>query len=312
MKQRAGLIFWQIVSGIAMVATVLLIIFLTLDLLPGDAATLRLGVEADPARLAELRAQYGLDQPLMNRFTSWLAKVLQGDLGNSVVTGQPVATMIQGPLIRTMVLFACALLTTVVLGVGIGLLAGYRAGSRFDRLFSGSAIAVVCTPEFVIATLVVLVFAGWLELLPAVSLVPVGGSVFDQPTIIILPALSIAIAGSAALFRQVRAVTMRVAAKPHVESAILSGLPTSTVITSHVVPSVASPVSQAVASLVPYLVGGTVIVEQVFSYPGLGTILVSAVSNREPEVLMACTLIIVGTAVVAYRLADLLGDRPTP
>ena len=160
-------------------------------------------------------------------------------------------------------------------------------------------------PEFVVATGAVLLFASVLGWLPAVSLVPAGGSTLERPEILVLPVLTIVIVGSAMLIRLVRPVVAREAASAHVEAARLAGLHPARVLLRHLIPGALAPAAQASAVVVPYLVGGTVIVERAFSYPGLGSILVQAISNREQGLLMACALIVVPITVLAYRTADL-------
>ncbi|WP_341728951.1 ABC transporter permease [Brooklawnia sp.] len=295
---------WLVVT-LAWIAASLTLIFVVLDLLPGDAANLRLGLDATAEELAALRAHYGLDRPLTTRLLEWFTGLLSGDLGTTLVTGVPVVTVIGGALGRTAVLAGLSVIGILLLGWGGGIAAGMRPGGRVDRILSSTALAALCTPEFVVATVLVLVLATGLGWLPAVSLVPAGGGIFDRPQILVLPVLTIWVVGSATLVRLVRPVIARQAASPHVEAAHLAGLSPVRVLWRHLLPGALAPAAQASAMLVPYLVGGTIIVERAFAFPGLGSVMVQAVSNREPGLLMACSLIVVGVTVVAYRLADL-------
>lgn len=185
-------------------------------------------------------------------------------------------------------------------------MAGLDVGGWRDQVLSSAALAAICAPEFVVATAMVLLFSSILGWLPAVSLPPAGGGVLSRPEILVLPALTITIVGSATLLRLVRPVIARQAATPHVEAARLAGLAPLHVLWRHLLPGALAPAMQASAMLVPYLIGGTVIVERAFAYPGLGSVLVQAVSAREPGLLMACALVVVGVTVCAYRLADLV------
>jgi peptide/nickel transport system permease protein len=302
--RRAGAgLRWVLLSA-AWTAAALALIFVALGLLPGDAATQRLGSDATPEALAALRESYGLDRPLPVRLWEWFTALATGDLGRTLVTDMPIGPMVASGLGRTAVLAGLAAIGIVVLGWGGAIAAGTRPGSRTDRILSSAALGVLCTPEFVVATMAVLVFASFLGWLPAVSLVPAGGGVFDKPQILVLPVLTIAVVGSGTLLRLVRPVIARQSGAAHVEAARLAGLSPARVLWRHLLPGALGPAMQASAMLVPYVVGGTVIVERAFAYPGLGSVLVQAVGNREPGLLMACSLVIVSVTVVAYRMAD--------
>ena len=177
-------------------------------------------------------------------------------------------------------------------------------------MVSTLALAVVGTPEFVVGFFLILVFATQLGWFPAVSLLPVGsGSMFDKPIIMVLPIVAISLIGACTLVRPVRAVVERENQTLHVESARLSGLPERRVIVKNLLPGIVAPVAQSAASVVPYLIGGTVIIESLFSFPGLGTLLVNAVLNREPDLLMACSTVVIAVSLAAFWIADGLGRR---
>lgn len=304
LPRGVALLSWLLVSA-AWTMAALIVVYLVLAALPGDAASARLGQNATPEALSALRAEYGLDRPVLVRLGQWLAGLARGDLGTTLLTGVPIGPMVATAAGRTAALAGLAAIGIVVIGWGGGLWAGLRAGSRADRLLSSAALAAICTPEFVVATLVAMVFSAWLGWLPAVSLLPAGGGLMDRPQILVLPALSIAIVGGGTLLRLVRPVISAAAASPHVEAAQLAGLNPFRVLWRHLLPVAGAPAAQASAMLVPYLLGGTVVVESAFGYPGLGTLLVGAVSSREPELLMAGAGIVIAITVVAYRLADL-------
>lgn len=286
------------------------LIFLVLDALPGDAASQRLGRGATPEALAALRSSYGLDRPVLVRLWEWLGGLLHGDLGRTLLTDQPIAPMVGSALSRTAVLAVLAAVGIAILGWGGALAAGLRPGSRVDRVVSSAALGAICAPEFVLATALVLVFSSMLHWLPAVSLMPAGGSLVDRPQVLVLPVLTITIVGSASLLRLVRPIIARESASAHVEAARLAGIGPTRVLLRHLLPGAWGPSLQASAMLVPYLVGGTVVVERAFAFPGLGSLLIQAVTSREAGLLMACSLVVVGLTVCAYRLADLAGGAP--
>lgn len=304
LHRAAAFVHWAAIT-LAWTAAACALVFLVLDALPGDAASQRLGREATPRALATLRASYGLDRPVLLRLWEWVTGIMQGDLGRTLLTDLPIAPMLGSALSRTAVLAALAAAGITVLGWGGALAAGLRPGSWADRIASSSALAAICAPEFVVATALVLVLSSTLGWLPAVSLIPADGNLIDRPQVLVLPVLTITIVGSATLLRMVRPIVAHESGSAHVEAARLAGIAPIRVLAHHLLPGVLAPSLQASAMLVPYLVGGTVVVERAFAFPGLGSLLVQAVTARESALLMACSLVVIGLTVTAYRLADL-------
>lgn len=304
---------WPILRGIGgyllVVALAVITVYVVIDLLPGDAATMRLGLDATPEQVAALRAQYGLDRPLAVRLSEWVLGVLQGDFGTLASTGTPITDVLWGPILRSGTLAGLAMIGILVVGLGGGLLAGLNTGRWPDRILSTTAVAIVGTPEFVIAAAGIALFSAWLGWLPAVSLVPADSGILSHPDILVLPVCVIVLMGSASVIRLTRPVIARQRASAHVEAARLSGLNPSTVLLRHLLPGAVAPTAQALASVVPYLVGGTVVVERAFGFPGVGSLLVQAVGTREVNLLMACAAIIITVAVAAYKIADAIGAR---
>lgn len=295
-----------LVGALAKILLACLLVFLALEALPGDAASLQPGTQE---QAEELREQYGLDRPAILRFAEWLAGLPRGELGTVLVTGAPVAEVIGTPLGRTLMLMLIAGAGIALIGIGGGILAGVREGGGIDRTLSLGALAVICTPEFVVGTLLVLGFAVSLRWFPAVSLIPPGGTIWTNPAVLVLPAIAIMLVGSGVLLRQVRSVVQRQNRTVHVESARLAGLPERRVVFGHLLPGAYAPIGQVSAAVVPYLIGGTVVIETVFAFPGLGSLLVQAVRTREPELVLACALIVITITVAAYTLADLTRHR---
>lgn len=299
-------------AGVALLLAVSLVVFLALDSLPGDAASQSQGMQATAASLARQRSAWGLDEPVLLRYWSWLCGALTGDLGVNLANGRPVADLLAGPLGRTAALAALALLGSVIVGVGVGLLTGLRSDTPTDRVLSVGALLAVCTPEFVVAVALVTVFAGLLGVLPAVSLLPVGGSLADRPAVLVLPAVTLIVVASGALARLVRPVVRAQARSPHVEAARLDGLPAGMVLRHHLLPGVIGPIGVLIAMVLPYLLGGAVVVEAVFGYPGLGSLLVESVTAREPAPVMAIGVGLVAVTLLGYGLAEALARTVDP
>ncbi len=299
---------WAAVRRLAVAALTLTavsaLLFAAVELLPGDVATHILGPHATPERVATLRAQLDLDSPAPLRYGRWLAGVATGDLGSAAVTGRAVTDVIGDRLANTAVLAGAAFVAIAVIAIGLGTAAGRRTGSPADSGISTVTLVALSTPEFVVAGLLVAGVAFGLGWFPAVSLVPVGTTPLSRPAILVLPVATLTIVGGAFATRLVRAVVAGAAARPHVEAARLAGLPEGQVLRRHLLPTAAAPIAQVLAFMVPYLLGGAVVVERVFSYPGLGSLLVEQVAARDASVVLAIGLLLATAVTVAFALAD--------
>ncbi|WP_406207816.1 ABC transporter permease [Kitasatospora sp. NBC_01560] len=296
--------------GTLLGASVLL--FAGSQVLPGDAASSSLGASATPEEVARMRAEYGLDRPLAGQYVDWMKGVLHGDFGHSLYDRKPVLDAVVTPFLDTALLVGITAVLTVLLATGLGVVTGLRPGTRLDRLLSGAAVALVSVPQFVLAVLLVLVLGTGLELLPAVSLVPFGGTPLDRPVILVLPVLSLTLFAASWAGRIVRAAVVDADAAPHVEAARLAGLPERVVIRRHLLPSTVAPCAQTFAWLVAALFGGTAVVERVFSYPGLSETLVGAVRHHDTPVLEGVGMLLATVTVTCLLVADGLAVLATP
>lgn len=283
-----------------------MLLFAGAQLIPGDAASAILGQNATPQTLAILRQQLGLDQSPAVQYWQWITHAMRGDLGTSVQSGQPVTTVMAQPLLDTLILAGFSGVLIVAVSLIVGVAAGSRPGGRVDRLLSAGGLLVVSVPPFVTASVAVIVFAGVLRWLPTASLVPLGGTPLDTPSVLVLPVLSLVLTGTAWASRLVRAAVADATVSPSVEAARLAGLPPHRVMLWHLAPLVAGPCVQTFALMASMLIGGTVVVEQIFAYPGLGQLLVGAVTNHDIPVLEGVGLIMVCAVTLAYSAADLI------
>ncbi|WP_155372887.1 ABC transporter permease [Catellatospora vulcania] len=282
------------------------------EVLPGDAASASLGITSTPEEVQALRDQLGLDRPLPVRYVEWMGGALRGDLGVSIMARRPVTEVVSAPLADTTLLVFLAAAVTVPLSVLIGVLGAVRRGRRLDRALTAGAVVTVSVPQFVMASLLVLVFSSTLHLLPAVSLAPVGGGPLDRPEILVLPVLALAGFATAWASRLVRAAVIDANAAPNVEAARLAGLPERVVVWRHVLPATVGPCVQAFAWLISGLFGGTAVVEQVFNYRGLSYVLVDAVRNHDTAVLEGVGLLLATIILVAFIIADVLALLANP
>lgn len=302
----------RLAVALGTLAAVSVALFWAVELLPGDPAVRILGPNATPERVASLRHTMRLDQPVHERYFGWLGGVLRGDLGRTITSDRTVWDTVATPARNSAFLAVVALMVLALFAVSIGIAAGRRSGSAIDRALSTATSVAVSMPEFVTGTFLIAVFAGWLGWLPAVSLVGVGGSPWSQPEIVVLPVLTITIVAGSYGARLVRAVIAEASRAPHVDAARLAGVAERKVLWRHLLPGALGPIAQVLAFLVPYVVGGTIVVERLFGYGGLGSLLADGVARRDAKVVEAIGLFLTACVIVATALADVVGVLANP
>ena len=285
--------------------TVSLVIFIITEILPGDVATRRLGQLATEQSLKNLREELGLDRPAAERYLSWIGGVVQGDFGDSLVQRRPVADIVLHRLWRSVYLAVFAFLVAVPSAVFVGIWAGVRPDTKGDRIVSSVAMVGISLPEFVTGLLLMLFFSSTLHLLPSTSSIPRGETPLMNLRILVLPTLTLTALLFAYVMRMTRATVIEVMESHYVRTAILKGLPMRRVLYRHVVPNAMLPTISVVAANAGWLLGGLIIVENVFAYPGLGQLLLSSILTRDTPLLQAVTLIVAGTYAAGNLLADI-------
>jgi peptide/nickel transport system permease protein len=292
-----------------LLAVLLVLVFGTVELLPGDAATATSERGESDADLAARRALLGLDRPVLERFGDWMAGLPTGDLGTSA-RGEKVTDLLSSAFPNTLLLGGIALLLTALVSLALGCWAALRPGGRLDRAVSGTATAVLALPEFVVAVALVLVLSLWTGWLPAVTLTGADGTPADW-TMLVLPALALTLPQAGWNIRIVRAALADEARAPHVETAVLDGLPPHRVLTHHVLPGALPAIAAGLATSTGMLLGGAVVVETIFNYPGIGSVLASAVSDRDSPVIAGVTALSGAVITAVLLLADLVRDLAT-
>ena len=254
----------------------------------------------------------GLDRPASTRYAHWLKGFVHGDLGDSAVAiaqgsnHAPIWHLISGPLKNSAILAAITALVMIPLSVALGTLAAVRAGRPTDHLISLGSLAAVSMPEFVVGSLLVAVFFVGLHLLPPVAIVPPGGDPLSHPKQLVLPVVTLLFASMAAGIRMVRAGTFEVLQTEYVQTARLNGLPERRVIMRYALRNALAPSVQVLAQNLQYLVGGVIVVEAVFAYPGIGSQLVNAVQIRDVTVVQSVAMLIAVVYVLINLVADLI------
>jgi peptide/nickel transport system permease protein len=294
----------RVLTGIALAVVVSVLVFAATQVLPGDAARALLGRQANPTALANLRKQLGLNRPLYRQYGSWLWNMMRGDLGTSYASHGPVTKLLATRTRNTLILAGVALVSIVPLSLLLGAIAGVRKGRAVDHVISGSTLAAVAIPEFVVGTVLAAAFAVSWRWFPAVSLVPSGKSPLDKPKILVLPVITLLVSGLAANIRMVRGGVGAQMSAEYVETARLNGVPERRVIGRHVLRNSIAPSVQTFAMTVQWLVGGVIVVESVFQYPGIGQSLVAAVGLRDGAVVQSLGFLIALTYIVVNIVAD--------
>jgi peptide/nickel transport system permease protein len=289
------------------VLTVLLssmLVFAATHVLPGDVATMVLGREASDEAKNNLRKELGLDKPLVTQYGAWLSDMLHGDWGTSISTGQDVRTVTLERLRNSAMLAFVAFLMYVPLGIFLGVVAAWRRNSAADHVLSAGSLAFIGLPEFVTAILLIAIFSRWLGWLPSSSAIPPGTGFLEALPSLILPAMTVSLASLAYVLRMTRAGTIEVLQTDYVRTARLKGLSVATVAFRHVMRNSLLPTITVVAAGVGWLIGGLIVTESVFGYPGLGRLVLFAVQRRDIPLIEATTMVI----VIIFALANLVAD----
>jgi peptide/nickel transport system permease protein len=308
----AAFIVRRLLLGVLVLFLVSLLVFVSTQAL-GDPARAILGRNATPEALKALQKQLNLDQSVVGQYLSWITGVLHGAFGKSLAAQESVGKLLGPRLVNSSVLVLCAAVISVPLSIAIGSWAALRREKTFDNVSSNLMLVLAAIPEFVVAVLLVIVFATTVfHWLPAISPIPPGAHPWTTPKILILPVTTLVFAVSPYVARIMRASMIEVLESDYVEMARLKGLPERTVLVRHALPNAIGPVFQVIAINLAYLAGGVVVVEYVFNYPGIGSALVDAVVNHDLPVVQALAMLIAAVYVGLNLLADIATILVTP
>ena len=283
-----------------------LAIFTTTEVLPGDVAVMMLRQGATEQNLKKVREDLRLDRPAHVRYVSWIGNVVQGDWGDSYFQKRPIVDIVRGRLGNSIILAVFAFLVAVPTAVAVGIWAGVRPDSPGDRIASVTSLVGISMPEFVTGVLLIVIFSSTLDLLPSTSIVLPGTNPLTRPEILVLPTLTLTGVLFAYVMRMTRANVIEVMQTNYVRTAILKGLPMRRVIFRHVLPNAMLPTISVIAMNTGWMLGGLIIVESVFAYPGLGLLLLSSIQNRDVPLLQVLALLTAGTYALSNLVADLI------
>ena len=309
----AKLIARRLALGVLTLFLISLVVYAAVLALPGDAATAILGREATPDRVAALRDQLNLNDSVISQYLSWIGGVLTGSFGESAATQQPVSELLSDRVANTAFLVFVAAVVAVPLSIGIGVWTAMRRDHSVDHVVSTSTLVLAALPEFVIGIGLILLFAtSVFHWFPAVSLLAPDEKAWSNPSVVVLPAATLVLAVTPYISRIMRGSMIEVLESEYVTMARLKGLAERTVIWRHAVPNAIVPAIQVTALQLAWMAGGVVVVEFVFSYPGIGSAFIDAVDNRDMPVVQTITILAAAIYVVLNLLADLATIAVTP
>lgn len=303
----AGRPAWRVATvalrAALMMTVVACAVFLLAEWLPGDAASGLVECGASPAAVATVRRQLGLDRPTGERLVERLESLASGDLGQTA-RGRPVSEVVAQPLQRTFLLAGYALALVVLVGVPLGAGMAWRAGHAEERLLGAASIALLSLPEFVVLTLLALVLTSWLGWVPSVVVADAAGRI--DASMFVLPVLALALPVTAWTTRLVRGAVADALALPHIQAAVLDGLPSARILFRHALPPALPAIAASLAASCASLLGGSVIVEAAVNYPGIGSVLTQGIAARDVTLVSSTVVVISGVAALAFAAADLV------
>lgn len=294
----------RLLSGVLVVLCVTVIIFAIMQAMPGDPVEMVTDVRVAPEKLAEIKAQWGLDKPPVLQYFYWLGNILHGNLGTSISTSQSVSYLIQQRLPYTLMLTGAALALEYLLAIPLGLLAAVRKNGVADKLLTVVTIVLWSMPGFWLGVLFMLVFSIQLDLLPI--------SGYQGFISLILPAITLALPNMAQIFRLTRSEVLDVLDEKYVVTAYAKGISKGKILVRHVLRNALIPVTITFFLSLPWLIGGSVVVEKVFAWPGMGQLLWTAISKQDFPIVQGVVFIIAILTVVCNLIGDLIAGILDP
>ena len=307
-----NMILRRIGVGVVLLWVVSVLIFALTQVLPGDAASIRLGQQATAESLAALRAEMGLDKPWYLQYVTWIGNLMTGDLGISNAGGATIASLIENRIGNTVFMTVVVTAISVPLSVLLGLLAAMYPGQLLDRIITSATLGLIAVPDFFVAIFMILFLAVQMGLVPAVSYLSGTEGFWKSLYVLALPIGTLVIVVSAQMIRMTRAGILNVMSSPYIEMAILKGVPRRRIILRHALLNAIGPIVNVIALNLAYLVSGVVVIETIFAYPGLAKLMVDGVQTRDIPLVQACGMIFCCTYVVLILVADVASILSNP
>ncbi len=310
----------RLALGFVTLFIVSVIIFASIQFLPGDFSQAVLGQAATEATVAAFRKELGLDQSAFTRYVQWVGALAQGDLGTSfsgrassgIDRSRPVIDLVAPRLWNTLFLAGMAAVISVPIALFLGITTALWRNTAYDKVASAGTLTAISFPEFFVAYILILMLGTLYPIFPTLANVEPGMSLSERVTKAALPALTLTLVIVAHMMRMTRAALINLLASPYIEMARLKGESPTRVVMKHALPNAWAPIATVIAFNLAYLVVGVVVVEVVFVYPGIGQLMVDAVSSRDIPVVQACALIFAATYILLNLIADVIGIITNP
>lgn len=304
----AGYVARRLLGAIPVLLGVSIVVFLCMQLVPGDIAKALLGPLATEQSVAEFRHYLGLDQPIPVQYANWLGRALQGDLGRSFSSNMPVADLLQDRLRNSAILLAGALIIAIPLGIGVGLISAIRAGATFDRAAMGGTLILANIPTFVFGLGLVIIFAVNLRWFPVQGMYDLRGEggQFDLLKHLILPAFTTAIPPAAIIARLVRSTMLETMNQEYIKAARANGLPERTVTMRYALRNAMPPIVTITGLQIGFLLGGAVFTEYIFAWPGVGDAIYKGIMARDIMVVQGAVLVVAVWFVLVNLAVDVI------
>lgn len=297
---------------VLVLTAVSILVFAITMILPGNVAYLILGAFATPEQVHALEVKLGLTDPIWQQYLRWAGGLLTGNLGNSTLMDRPVAPLLLEALERSLMLTGCSFLLIAIIGIELGVVAALRHGRTLDHGISVGTYLGIAMPEFFWSIVVIVVFASWLGWLPASGYEPISAGVWEWGKHLIAPTLTLVFGHLAHVSRLTRSSMIEVMQSPYITAARAKGLPERVVVLRHALPNALLPAITVLALDFGRLMGGIVVIETVFAYPGLGRLVVFSIQNRDLPTLQASMLVVAAIYAFANLIADLVYARLNP
>ncbi len=302
----------RLLTAVVLMLGVASLVFVTLHLIPGDVANIIAGERATPEQVAAVRHALGLDRALSVQYLAWLSHVLRGDLGKSLVSGRPVLADLIQQLPRTLELMLGALLVAVLIGVPTGVLAAVRRGRTTDLLVSSFGLVGLSVPNFVVGTLLALVLGVYLRWLPVSGFVSLSEDPVHHLQLLVMPSLALGLSMAGVVLRMTRSTILEVLGEDYIRTARAKGVAERIVRYRHALRNAVIPVVSIIGVQAGTLLGGTVIIEFIFNWPGLSSLLIRAIFQRDAPLVQGVILLISGAFVLINLLVDVINARLDP
>lgn len=295
----------RIATMVIQVFLVATVVFLMMRMVPGDPARAILGESANEDQVAVMRGRLGIDRPLTTQYTSWFGDIMQGNLGKSVISGRSVSGDIQNRIWNSLEIILVSIIISLVIAIPLGTIAAIRANKPTDYVLSSLAMVGLSLPGFVIGSVLLLLVAVKLKILPQTVFVSFRDDPIAHLKLLILPSLTLALGNAAVVFRMMRSSMLEVVRQDYVRTARAKGLTNQQVIRNHALRNAINPVVSIVGLEASTLLGGMVIVEQIFNWPGLSSLLISSVLTRDYPVIQGVVLVIAVVTILINVVVDI-------